>query len=323
MTATVESPATDATLRFAATVPCAYVHKRAIEEVLLTDAATTGGHDFLCAAQLPRSHRTYVPNGGRHHDLLLLLEVVRQATILTGHRHLDVPADRQFLLREVELAVEDLDACRHGDGPAHAVIGLITENVRRLDGVVASFDLRGCVTIDGRHAASGEGSCLCLADEDYRALRGAPRKATSMGLPSPGAAGRAHPAEVGRAEAREVMVSAIERPAPDVAQAEAIVDPAHPTFFDHPLDHVPATLLLEAARQTARATLPAEVETVALACRARFLAFAELQRPVGCRARRRSSPSAFKPQSAEVEVAIEQDGSLLAQLAFEMGPPDA
>jgi 2-oxo-3-(phosphooxy)propyl 3-oxoalkanoate synthase len=311
------------TLGFEARVPSPEVHKRAVEEVLLTDAAAAGHEGFFCAAQLPRSHRTYVPNGGRHHDLLLLLEVVRQATILAGHRYLDIPTDRQFLLRNVELAIDDLDACRRRAVPAHAIVRLVAGNIRHLDGVVASFELRGWVSIDGRPAASGMGTCLCLASDDYRALRGTPLQASPAGFTPPATGGRAHPAEVGRMDDGEVVVSEIMRPAPGAAQAEVVVDPAHPAFFDHPLDHVPATLLLEAGRQLARATLSAEADAITVACRAQFLAFAELQPPVTCRARLHHASHVLEREPVRVEVAVEQERSAIAQLSFDLCGSDA
>jgi hypothetical protein len=52
------------------------VHKRALEEVLLCDSAPNGPDGLLCAAQLPRAHRFYNPEGVGLYDFMLLLEPV-------------------------------------------------------------------------------------------------------------------------------------------------------------------------------------------------------------------------------------------------------
>jgi hypothetical protein len=303
-----------ASLDFDTPVERTEVHKHDLEEVLITDSAAVGADSFLCAANLPRLHPTYAPVGTGHHDLLLLLEVMRQATIVVGHRHLGVPRDRQFLLREVELAVLDLQACRRSPDRARAVVEVRVSGVRRLDGVVAGFELTGRLGIDGATAAAGAGVCLCLAPEDYRAVRGQPSLPSSRELEGRKLRRRAAPAEVGQAE---VVVTPIEGANDGDACAEVIVDPAHPTFFDHPLDHVPAMLLVQAARQVAHAAVPGGAEAVTVGARARFVSFAELHPSVRCGAR---LVGAGAPVSlpATVEVALEQAGAAIAELSFDL-----
>lgn len=310
-------------LSFDAPVAGAEVHKHAVEEVLITDSAAVGSAAFVCAAQLPRSHRTYAPAGARHHDPLLLLELLRQATIVVGHRHLGVPRNRQFLIREAELALHDLDACRRTHAPAHATVDASVNDVRRLDGVVGGYELQGRLSIDGAVAASGAGACLCLPPEDYRAVRGQAHLSTSEALTVPLEPCRADPADVGRREDDEVMVTAIERPAGGVALADVIVDPSHASFFDHPLDHVPATLLVEAARQVAHAAARAGRGAVAVGCRVRFIVFAELDSPVTCRAELASVRGGLPSEPVTVDVKVEQDGDGVAELSFDLGRADA
>jgi 2-oxo-3-(phosphooxy)propyl 3-oxoalkanoate synthase len=319
MTADELSPPRSA-LRFAATVPRAEVHKRAIEEVLLTDSEAVGERAFVCAAQLPQSHRTYVPAGSRHHDLLLLLEVVRQATILGGHRHLGIPADRQFLMRQLELVIDALDACQRTGGPAEAIVHVTIDRVRHIEDVVARLDLQGWVSIGGMPAATGAGTCMCLAPEDYRALRDGAGQPSSALLGSPPIEGRADPAQVGRSDRSEVVVAALQHLDSGAACAEIVVDPGHPSFFDHPLDHVPATLILEAGRQVAHATRPPSGMT-AVGCKARFAAFGELGQPLTCRARADASGQ-IGGARVEVGVVVTQDGREIAEIAYDMAAAD-
>jgi hypothetical protein len=57
------------------------------------------------------------------------------------------------------------------------------------------------------------------------------------------------PAVVGRVLPADVVLAPADRP----DRWQLRVDTAHPVFFDHPLDHAPGMLLLEAARQAVRA----------------------------------------------------------------------
>jgi hypothetical protein len=63
-------------------------------------------------------------------------------------------------------------------------------------------------------------------------------------------------------------------------------DPAHAFFFEHPLDHVPALMLMEAGRQAATAALhlfydvPVDAVVIVRDIAADFASFAELDRPV-------------------------------------------
>ncbi|MCZ0971672.1 AfsA-related hotdog domain-containing protein [Streptomyces albulus] len=67
---------------------------------------------------------------------------------------------------------------------------------------------------------------------------------------------------------------------------------AHPVLFDHPVDHVPGMLMVEAARQAARAVAPHWSLPVALDCS--FARYAELDAPcwVGARAAGRAPTAA-------------------------------
>ncbi len=306
-----------ASLDFDTPLERAEVHKHDPGEVLITDSAAVGADSFLCAASLPCLHPTYAPAGAGHHDLLLLLEVVRQATIVVGHRHLEVPRDRQFLLREVELEVLDLRACRRTPDRARALVDVRVSRVRRLDGVVAGFDLVGRLSVDGATAVAGAGVCLCLAPEDYRVVRGQPSLPSSRELGRRALRPCAAPAEVGPAGQAEVVVTPIEGSNDSDACAEVIVDPAHPTFFDHPLDHVPAMLLVQAARQVAHAAVPGGAGAVTVGARARFVSFGELHPSVRCEARLVGAGAPALPP-ASVEVTLEQAGAVIAELSFDI-----
>lgn len=91
------------------------------------------------------------------------------------------------------------------------------------------------------------------------------------------------PAAVGRSRAADVLLT---RPAAGPAGRWLLrVDQQHPVFFDHPSDHVPGMVLLEALRQAGHATLAPVAagpdRPIALTgCQIAFRAFCELTSPV-------------------------------------------
>ncbi|WP_280409454.1 AfsA-related hotdog domain-containing protein [Nocardia brasiliensis] len=81
-----------------------------------------------------------------------------------------------------------------------------------------------------------------------------PRRGPPPGRPAP----RAPPpprGRLGREHPKNVLLAHGSRATAGGMSFRLAFDPAHPFFFDHPMDHVPGMLLLEAARQAALATL--------------------------------------------------------------------
>ncbi|MGK5546382.1 AfsA-related hotdog domain-containing protein [Streptomyces sp. URMC 127] len=301
------------------TVHRSLVHKRAVEQVLTTAVAESGGR-LLGTAQLPRLHRHYNDTCAPYHDLLLVGEAARQTVEAIVHELLHVPLDRRFVLGDLGIAFTALDAVRTGPAPADLRVELDIDRLRRRrDGSVRS--LRGAATcrIGGRDAARFTGTLLFVEEESYDDLR-----AGSSGPRAPAgeAPPRCEPSAVGRTDPRNVVIGGLRTEGPagsDSAEvtetvADIVADPHDPVFYDHPLDHLPGMLLMEAARQTALAAwsraraVPAGA-LLATACRARFLAFAEQSAPVRCRARPAGSTGA-----GPVAVTVEQRGEAVAEL---------
>jgi hypothetical protein len=71
--------------------------------------------------------------------------------------------------------------------------------------------------------------------------------------------------------------------------AEMIVDPAHPFFFEHALDHIPSMMLIEAGRQLGIAVshlflaVPFDTAFAPTQIQAEFTEYAELDAPVSLR----------------------------------------
>lgn len=88
---------------------------------------------------------------------------------------------------------------------------------------------------------------------------------------------------------RNVLIGRVERQASDEGdrfEAEMVVDSTHPFFYEHPLDHIPAMMLLEAGRQFGIAIshlhlgVPLGTMFATKTFDIRFTDFAETDRPV-------------------------------------------
>ncbi|KOX06479.1 hypothetical protein ADK65_01735 [Streptomyces sp. NRRL B-1140] len=236
------------------TVPCSWVHKRAVEQVFVTSVAEQDGR-LLAMAQLPRTHRLYndVPCDGPEawHDLLLLGEVARQSSEAIAHQLMGVPLDRQFVIGLMKIAVLDRKAMTAGPASEDVLVELVVHKAkRRPDGTLRQ--LRASVTcrLKGVPAAEFSGTLMLVEQASYRALR----EGAGPAVVSPGGV-RPSPAEVGRTDPRNVVISDLRREGTELtARLDANVH--DPVFFDHELDHYPAMLLGEGARQAALAAFP-------------------------------------------------------------------
>ncbi|WP_460070618.1 ScbA/BarX family gamma-butyrolactone biosynthesis protein [Streptomyces sp. YKOK-I1] len=253
-----------------ATVPRQLVHRAALSETLLTGWRRTGEDRFSVSAQWPRAHGLHVSPDWSAYDPLLVVETVRQAGTLITHAEYGVPLDHQFVMQEFQVhAVAEKLAV--DPRPAEPELELLFAEVqyrgRRLSG--ARYTAR--VLREGEPVAAADVSFTVVAGPVYRRLRGGrtPESVTVTPLPA-----GLSPADVDRALPTDVVLA----PADGPDRWQLRVDTAHPVFFDHPLDHVPGMLLLEAARQVAR-LLGADGRSAVL-YHALFHRYAELDEPI-------------------------------------------
>jgi hypothetical protein len=93
---------------------------------------------------------------------------------------------------------------------------------------------------------------------------------------------------VHKVKRQNVLLSSVKRAAcgGDSYVARMYVDPEHPFFFEHPLDHVPSMMLIEGGRQVGIAVsqmfmdVPFETAFAPTEIAARFSAYAELALPI-------------------------------------------
>ncbi|WP_240194188.1 ScbA/BarX family gamma-butyrolactone biosynthesis protein [Gordonia sp. PDNC005] len=216
------------------------VHRRAISEVLVSSIAPLHGcadGRFVVSAQLPRAHAYFPPVAGRH-DPMLLAEVLRQAVIAISHEFLGVPFGHHFTMQALSISVTTSPFPSFTE-PADLVVEVGISNAQTLDDGLCAIDvdltfMHGTSTI-----AYGSGQARIFAPAAYARLRQPILAIEASHMPIENQAGSDRPGicvldGCGAAGTWRLRV-----------------DPGHPTFFDHPSDHVPGMLILEGFRQAA------------------------------------------------------------------------
>ncbi|MFJ2397478.1 ScbA/BarX family gamma-butyrolactone biosynthesis protein [Streptomyces sp. NPDC087843] len=264
--------------RLTTTVPREYVHRAAVSEVLLTGweaAAEAAGPDrsdvFAVSAQWPRSHSFFTQSGG-YQDPMLLIESVRQIGSLLAHAEFGVPFGHQFLMWDMsfstapELLVADAV-------PTEVELRTVCRDIVRRGRVLGGMRYDVTVLRDGKALATGGAAFSCTSPAVHRRLR-AGRPTTTDRVVPPGI----EPAAVGHSGDRHVLLAEPGSTAGADERWELRVDTAHPTFFDHPVDHIPGMVLLEAARQAALVSsgMP---DALLLGLKSNFARYAEFDAP--------------------------------------------
>lgn len=251
-----------------ATVPRQLVHRAAIAETFLTDWEKTGPDSFRLCGQWPRAHQLHVSPDRSAYEPLLVAETVRQCGALLAHAEYRVPLDHCFVLRELRLTTRP-GRLAVGAAPAEPVLDVRVFDVRHRAGRPTGLRYDTEVRLGGERVADAHIAVSWTSAAVYRRLRAGRTPATVRAVPLPPAL----PAgTVGRLLPADVVLAPPERP----GRWQLRVDTAHPVFFDHPLDHVPGMLLLEASRQVAR--LRTAGPDASASFRATFHHYAELDR---------------------------------------------
>jgi hypothetical protein len=212
-------------------VPGRLVHRRSLSDVLVTEAHVIGDDVFLAGLQWPRNHRLF--GRGAQVDVALVAESIRQLTIYLAHAEYEVPLGHAFLMGSMR--VSTVDRPMNGVGPDLAVTAHATEIRRSARGLVSFVVEVGMHDAHGE-VARGSAEARVLDPRTYARTR---RGRTVALVVNGGGPGR---------DALDLLA-----PIPHPGVSMLVVDTTETVFFDHPLDHVPGMLLIEAARQAIRA----------------------------------------------------------------------
>ncbi|MFG2871835.1 ScbA/BarX family gamma-butyrolactone biosynthesis protein [Streptomyces sp. NPDC048338] len=285
------------------TAPREYVHRAALAEVLLTaDWCRTDETRFTFHAQWPRGHSFFAPVGGTHYDPMMAAETIRQVGAILAHVGFEVPLGHQFLMWELNYRVEPL-LTEIGGAPAELRLDVTCSDIRRRAGRLTGLRYEVVARQGGRVLATGSARYTCTSPEVYRRLRG-----DRLTDPQPGTVPPAAPVEpgtVGRDRTADVVLS----PTGHANHWRLRVDTRHPVLFDHPGDHIPGMVLLEAARQAVHGQAPAGRTALPVAMDSAFHHYAEFGSPCWIEA----EPAVDDPGGPErlIRVTGRQDGQVV------------
>lgn len=229
------------------------VHKAAPEQVFVTDWMPGPGADWCTiAARLPLAHTRFSDGAAGYHDLLLIAETVRQAGLVVASEILEVEDDRQFLLRELKVELDPIEHARKRRESCEMLISQdpSSEVKMRPGRSIAGGLMRARVAIGGRPAGVCEVMGAWVPESFYASLRkGNVAAESGRGLPQPSPRREVELRTGKVSPANSVLTPLRAGDGPRRYEASLVIETDDPTFFDHPLDHVPGLYLLEGIQQ--------------------------------------------------------------------------
>ncbi|GAB7101935.1 ScbA/BarX family gamma-butyrolactone biosynthesis protein [Streptomyces phaeofaciens JCM 4814] len=258
--------------------------------------------NYRASASLPTGHPFYsahTSEANRLIDPMLLLECCRQAETYLAHTFFGVEADAAFALRSWSMLI-DWDAIALVPTTSLHTLVMATDGLApvrwgdRTTGLGPSFRLMVGSRIIGRV----ELKVSYVPRKTYDVVRSRGRDGrppTSDRLPRQSCAEVVPPASVGRLSRADTLLSDMTQ-REDTMSACLRVPVDHRSLFDHPQDHVPGTVLVEAARQLATyvSTQPHAVALTSM--EATFRSYTELDAAI------RLEASSTEPNKATVSL---------------------
>ena len=233
------------TLHWNHTIDRALVHRDSIAEVLLTDLIRLDELELLVAAQWPRSHRVYRPDRSGRHDPMLILESIRQTGLAVSHFAFGVGFDQQSLMRDVGFVLDQRCEPRALRSATNLAITVSCRNLIMRAGRLRGMTLELSFAADELPFATGCGTVRWMPVQNYTALR-----ARGGVVPDWDELRWSSVLPPRSASAIRAAEDALLRCEPEPGDRRRLVVPLdHPVYFDHPLDHAPGMLIIDAAWQ--------------------------------------------------------------------------
>ncbi|MFK0295317.1 ScbA/BarX family gamma-butyrolactone biosynthesis protein [Streptomyces sp. NPDC090442] len=232
-------------LSWSRTVERELVHRTSVAEVLLTDVRPAPAADtFDAAACWPRAHTTFPRTGPQRHSPLILVETLRQLGLYVPLRFYGVPAACHAIITDLYFQLSPEAEPPAAPGATEITCRARASGVRRTpDGTVTGLRLDVDFAAGGAVFGRGGGGVRFVPGAGYAALRAR----GTAGTPPPAPPPPAHRPGVAALTVNHAQDAVLALDGDGLLVAPA--DPLHPFLFDHPTDHVPGMVLLEAARQ--------------------------------------------------------------------------
>lgn len=228
---------------FSTTVPRELVHRIAISEVYLTHFVSHATDQFKIGVQWPRDHIFYRTVDGAV-DSSLLIETFRQATVLVAHATYSVPLDHKFLLPDIRVVRHRAFYPTSGR-PAELLLEMSVYQLQRTVNGASSLRVEGKFFINGSIVGEADAGARIMGPRSYARYRGARNSSSQLGRARPGVSQES----VGVERDSNVLLGL----PLEENRWPLRIDFSNPVYFDHPLDHVPGTVLIESGRQAVRA----------------------------------------------------------------------
>ena len=294
------------------TVPRSLVHKRSIENVLLTDIQRRESDQFVGVGRVPTAHRFFNQAGRKpRKDILFYTELGRQASLAVSHMFMGVGREDVFIFEGSQASMAETVATSDRPWASDSVVTEIRvqETETRKNNAVSRVVAEQIMSVNGEPVFHGIGAWTIQPAALFQRLRRLSKTHTSPADSTSPATGDLS-GEWSNAD-RENAVIFIPKSNPERSEfsTRLIVDESDPYFFDHPCDHVPGMLILEGCSQLAKAAVgvihdvdPRKLAVVAYEMN--FQQFVECDRPIGLTARVERNSN--QPAPIRVQISITQ-----------------
>ncbi len=263
---------------------------------------------FGVSAVLPEQHLLFNDGPSPFHDLQIPAEALRRSALFVAHRYFRVPRERPAVFSTTEVGIHETGPWRCGERMGHLAMDMTLHPVDVVNGVPRGLECESSFSVEGVPCGSAKARMVFLMPKVYRNLRERGRIASRADsaepptgplagplggpLPEPDhyrTPGRPRPEAVGRSDPRNVVISEPLGREDGVLLVRIMAEPDHPVFYGVSVDHVPATVLMEAARQAALLLAAEQHGFAAGSCAliswtAHFKGFAEPDLPLYCAA---------------------------------------
>ena len=276
-------------------VPKEYVHLRRDDTLFVTGWSRRKDGEFSLTARWPASA------GAGRQDPRVLTQTIRQSGLVIAHAEYGVPLSHQTLLHYFDFTV--VPGFRIPSGrPSSLDIEITVSEPKHRGRTVSSLGMDVRVLQDNTLIVRADSEFGWISPAAYRRLRGEHLTADwgRWPLPEP-----VRPHSVGRTTPTDVVLA----PAPDghPHHWQLRHDAGNFLLYDHPVDHVPGLVLMEAAYQAAQAVI-APVMLEATSVTSRFERYVEFDRPCWIQAELLPAETGGDARRSTVRVSGIQDG---------------